>query len=74
MKKLVSNIFALTGMILVALALIHLLMQHTWMYIPTVLQIFVASAIIQVGLHFLDNIELRYSFANTLLHLSLIPI
>lgn len=72
MKKLLSNTLSLTGLILVTQALVHMLMRHNWMYLPTALQVFLASAVIQVGLHLLDGLELRYPALNTLVNIGFI--
>lgn len=72
MKKLIVNIFAITGISLTLLSIIALFFQAEWLNILTVPQVLSANAIIYLGITLLRTLELKYFIINILLENTLI--
>lgn len=67
MKKLIVNIFAITGISLTLLSIIALFFQAEWLNILTVPQVLSANAIIYLGITLLRTLELKYFIMKILL-------
>lgn len=67
MKKLIVNIFAITGISLTLLSIIALFFRAEWLNILTVPQVVSANAIIYLGITFIRTLELKYFIINILL-------
>lgn len=72
MKKLIVNIFAITGISLTLLSIIALFFRAEWLNILTVPQVVSANAIIYLGITLLRTLELKYFIINILLENTLI--
>lgn len=72
MKKLIVNIFAITGISLTLLSIIALFFQAEWLNILTVPQVLSANAIIYLGITLLRTLELKYFIMKILLENTLI--
>lgn len=67
MKKLIVNIFAITGISLTLLSIIALFFQAEWLNILTIPQVLSANAIIYLGITLLRTLELKYFIMKILL-------
>lgn len=67
MKKLIVNIFAITGISLTLLSIIALFFRAEWLNILTVPQVVSANAIIYLGITLLRTLELKYFIMKILL-------
>lgn len=67
MKKLIVNIFAITGISLTLLSIIALFFRAEWLNILTVPQVLSANAIICLGITLLRTLELKYFIMKILL-------
>ncbi len=65
MKKLISNILATTGIVLLVLSVVALCYGGTAIFINTVFQILVVNTVVYFGLYLLGLIEFRYPILET---------
>ena len=65
MKKLISNILATTGIVLLVLSVVALCYGGTAIFINTVFQILVVNTVVYFGLYLLGFIEFRYPILET---------
>ncbi len=72
MKKILLNIFATTGISLVALALVATCFDATLICIDTVFQVLGLNVVIYMGLYFMEHIEYPYPIPETALKLTYI--
>ncbi len=65
MKKMISNILATTGIVLLVLSVVALCYGGTVIFINTVFQILVVNTVVYLGLYLLELIEFRYPILET---------
>lgn len=69
MKKLISNILATTGIVLLVLAVVALCYGGTAIFINTVFQILAVNTVVYLGLHLIGLWELSYPILETVVKL-----
>ena len=65
MKKMISNILATTGIVLLVLAVVALCYGGTAIFINTVFQILAVNTVVYFGLHLIGLLELSYPILET---------
>jgi len=65
MKKIISNILATTGIVLLVLSIVALCYGGTAIFINTVFQILAVNTVVYLGLYLIDFLELRYPILET---------
>ena len=65
MKKLISNILATTGIVLLVLAVVALCYGETAIFINTIFQILAVNTVVYLGLYLIGVLELRYPILET---------
>ena len=65
MKKMISNILATTGIVLLVLSVVALCYGGTVIFINTVFQILTVNTVVYLGLYLLELLEFRYPILET---------
>ena len=65
MKKIISNILATTGIVLLVLSVVALAYGGTVIFINTIFQILAVNTVVYLGLYLIDFLELRYPILET---------
>ena len=65
MKKIISNILATTGIVLLVLSIVALCYGGTVIFINTIFQILAVNTVVYLGLYLIDFLELRYPILET---------
>ena len=60
MKKMISNILATTGIVLLVLSIVALCYGGTVIFINTIFQILAVNTVVYLGLYLLELLEFRY--------------
>ncbi len=72
MKKILTNIFATTGLSLLLLSAIALCYDAECLYITSVFQTLEANVVIHIGLLFVQKMELKYTMLEGVLEIGII--
>ena len=65
MKKLITNILATTGIVLLVLSVVALCYGGTVIFINTVFQILAVNTVVYLGLYLIGVLDLRYPILET---------
>lgn len=65
MKKMISNILATTGIVLLVLSVVALCYGGTVIFINTIFQILAVNTVVYLGLYLLELLEFRYPILET---------